>query len=62
MLDWLRDLWRRTTTSPCQQCGELIPVTEYRETGETDEDGKWWSGDGIQLECPNCGHTFWVKK
>jgi len=62
MLDWLRDLWRRTTTSPCRQCGELIPVTEYRETGETDEDGKWWSGDGIQLECPNCGHTFWVKK
>lgn len=61
MLDWLRDLWRRTTTNPCQQCGELIPVSDYRETGET-EDGMWWSGDGVELECPNCGHTFWVKK
>jgi predicted RNA-binding Zn-ribbon protein involved in translation (DUF1610 family) len=61
MLNWLRNVWQRTTTSPCQQCGELIPVTEYRETGNS-RDGTWWSGYAVELECPKCGHTFWSKK
>lgn len=61
MLNWLRNLWRRTTTSPCEQCGELVPVTEYQATGKT-QDGMWWSGDAVELACPSCGHTFWSKK
>ena len=61
MWDRLSRWWRKTTTQPCAECGAEVPVIEYRRTGEYRK-GTWWSGGGEQLECPNCGASFWVKK
>jgi predicted RNA-binding Zn-ribbon protein involved in translation (DUF1610 family) len=61
MLQWLRDWWQRLTTNPCEGCGEAVLVAAYRKTGRTRE-GNWWAGGGVELECPHCGNTFWVKK
>ena len=61
MLKWLRDLWQKATTSPCESCGEPLKVSAYHKTGKTRQ-GNWWAGGGAELECPNCGHTFWIKK
>jgi len=61
MLEWLRDLWAKVTTKPCERCGKPVLVTAYRKTGRTQE-GNWWAGGEEELECPNCGDTFWVRK
>ena len=49
------------TTNPCENCGETVKVAAYGKTGRTGK-GTWWAGGGVELECPNCGHTFWIKK
>lgn len=36
-------------------------VTAYSETGRTRKED-WWAGAEVELECPNCGDTFWAKK
>jgi hypothetical protein len=61
MPEWLRNLWRKVTTKPCDGCGEPVPINAYRKTGRS-RNGKWWAGDEVELECPNCAETFWVKK
>lgn len=61
MLERLKNWWHRTTTNPCENCEEPVKVTAYRKTGRT-ETGTWWAGGGVELECPNCGHTFWIKQ
>ncbi len=61
MLEWLRDWWQRVTTKPCDRCGESVPVRAYRQTGKTHR-GNWWTGVEVEMECPHCGYTFWVRK
>jgi RNase P subunit RPR2 len=61
MQEWLRDLWQKVTTRPCRACGEPVLVTAYRKTAKIRK-GSWWAGDEVELECPNCGDTFWAKK
>ena len=61
MRERLRTWWQRATTLPCKACGELVPVTDYREIARTRRK-EWWASDAVQLECPNCGDTFWAKK
>lgn len=61
MLEWLRDRWQRVTTKPCKACGKPVAVTAYRETGRSRKES-WWAGGEVELECPNCGDTFWTKK
>jgi len=61
MLEWLRDLWHKVTTKPCEACGEPVSVTAYRETGRTRK-GDFWAGTEMELECPYCGATLWVRK
>lgn len=61
MLKWLRDRWQNLMTNPCESCGEPVLVTAYRKTGRTRQ-GNWWAGSEVELECPNCSTTFWVKK
>jgi predicted RNA-binding Zn-ribbon protein involved in translation (DUF1610 family) len=61
MLEWLRDRWQELTSKACESCGKPVTVTAYRETGRSRK-GSWWAGGGVELECPNCGHTFWTKK
>jgi hypothetical protein len=46
---------------PCKGCGELVSVTEYQEIAEEPK-AAWWVGDAVELACPHCGDTFWVKK
>ena len=57
----VRAWWQRITTRPCSDCGAPIPVSEYVPTGETKK-GSWWAGGSMELECPECGATFWLKK
>jgi len=38
-----------------------VAVTAYRDTGRSRK-GSWWAGGDVELECPNCGDTFWTKK
>ena len=61
MLEWLRDRWQDVTTKPCEVCGKPVAVTAYRQTGRSRK-GSWWAGSAVELECPNCGDTFWTKK
>ena len=61
MLARLRNWWQKVTTKPCEGCGEPVLVTAYRRTGRTRK-GSWWSADQVELECPNCGNTFWIRK
>ena len=60
-LKWVQDRWQKMTTKPCDSCGQAIPITAYRDTGETRK-GTWWAGGAVKLECPNCGAAFWTKK
>lgn len=61
MRQWLREQWQKVAAQPCEACGEQVVVSAYRETGRTRE-GSWWSSGAVELECPNCGATFWAKK
>ena len=61
MLGTLREWLRKVTTKPCEACGEPVPVADYRETGET-RPGTLCSGGELELACPHCGDTFWVRK
>lgn len=61
MQEWLRDRWQKMTTQPCQGCGEAVSVTAYRKTGRIRKAG-WLASNDVELECPNCGTTFWAKK
>ncbi len=61
MLEWLRNRWQDVTTKPCEGCGKPVAVTAYRETGRSRKES-WWAGSEVELECPNCGDTFWAKK
>jgi predicted RNA-binding Zn-ribbon protein involved in translation (DUF1610 family) len=61
MLAWLQDWWQKATTKPCDGCGEPVAVTAYRKTGRARK-GSWWAGSEEELECPNCGNRFWVRK
>ena len=49
------------TTLPCPHCSAAVPVNDYIPTGESRKD-TWWSGRGIQIQCPRCGRTFWAKQ
>jgi predicted RNA-binding Zn-ribbon protein involved in translation (DUF1610 family) len=61
MLKWLLNWWETVTTNPCESCGEPVKVSTYRKTGQTSI-GSWWGAGGAEIACPNCGHTFWIKK
>ena len=61
MLKWLLNWWQTVTTNLCESCGEPVKVSAYRKTGQT-RMGSWWGAGGTELECPNCGHAFWIKK
>jgi len=61
MLERLRNWWQKATTMPCKGCGELVSVTDYQEIARTPK-AAWWVGDAVELACPHCGDTFWVKK
>jgi predicted RNA-binding Zn-ribbon protein involved in translation (DUF1610 family) len=61
MVYWLRDLWKKATTRPCDSCGEPIAVSAYRETGNSRREGLL-AGVAVELECPRCGYTFWIRK
>ena len=61
MLERLRDWWQKATTMPCGGCGELVPVTDYREIRRKRK-AAWWAGDAVELACPKCGETFWAKR
>ena len=61
MLEWLQDWWQKVTSKPCDACGEPVLISAYRQTGRTRK-GNWWAGGEVELECPNCGNAFWVKK
>ena len=62
MLKWLRDWWQKVTTSPCNTCGEFAPVSAYRKTGRSQKKEGLFGGVAVELECPNCDATFWVRK
>jgi hypothetical protein len=61
MPGWLRNWWRSLTTKPCDSCGEPVLINAYIKTGRIRR-GSWWAGDEVELRCPNCAKTFWVKK
>jgi len=49
------------TTRPCDACGVPVAVSAYRETGNSRREGML-AGVAVELECPHCGHTFWIRK
>lgn len=53
--------WKKMTTKPCAGCGELVSVTAYRKTGATRKVSVFFAYY-VELECPNCGDTFWARK
>ena len=55
--EWLRNL----TIKPCEACGAPVPVKDYRETGRTRPGTVFTAGD-MELACPRCGATFWVRR
>jgi predicted RNA-binding Zn-ribbon protein involved in translation (DUF1610 family) len=61
MIGWLRNLQRKMATTQCASCGEAVLVSEYRKTGRTRKE-TWWAGPVEELQCPKCGHTFWVRE
>lgn len=61
MLNRVRDLYRKMTTRPCDACGKPVKVSEYRATGNERRQG-WLSGVAVEMECPYCGETFWIRK
>jgi RNase P subunit RPR2 len=61
MFNRLRRLWKKWTTTQCDSCDEPVPVKAFRPTGNTRQ-GTLFSGSQVELECPHCGYTFWVRK
>jgi predicted RNA-binding Zn-ribbon protein involved in translation (DUF1610 family) len=62
MLEWMRDRYRKATTKPCDSCGEPVAVSAYRKTGRSERREGLLAGVAVELECPNCGDTFWVRR
>jgi endogenous inhibitor of DNA gyrase (YacG/DUF329 family) len=61
MRTWITGWWRGLTTTPCDACGRPVKVREFRQTGNV-RGGSWWAAKGAEVECPECGATFWIKK